>query len=149
MKPLSTILVVLLLCLTATVAFTQTNSRPKIFANYPEAVDCATSQLSNAFAAKEGDNITFSFSGNLNITGTVLSNVQKYDNLQSMTIRSATFANAVFQLSKQTNSDNTYSYVGRIMSNEASDGYEIKNDVTGKYTLHKIDQDKILQLCNQ
>lgn len=147
MKPLSKTLLVLLLCLTTVVSFSQI-TKPNVFSQFPEVIDCSVTQFSNAFAAREGETITLSFSNNFIITGKVISNLQKYANLQSMTIQVPAYANAVFHLSKQTNDDNSTSFVGRILSTEARDGYEIKRDAIGDYKFQKIEEEKIRQLCS-
>lgn len=79
--------------------------------------------------------------------GKVVSNENKYDNLQSMIIRSNNMGNTLFQLSKIINKDKSITYVGRIMNPDALEVYEIKNDVAGNYRLQRIDLDNILQDC--
>jgi hypothetical protein len=147
MKSLSKTLLVLLLSLTTAVSFSQ-NKNPRVFSQFPDVINCTDTQLSNAFTAKEGETITLSFSNNFIITGKVISNLQKYANLQSMTIQVPAYANAVFHLSKQTLEDRSTTYVGRILSNEAADGYEIKRDAGGNYKLRKIEEQKLRQLCS-
>ncbi len=138
----------LLLSLTTAASFSQ-NLKPRVFSQFPDVIDCPASQFSNVFSAREGDIVTFLFSDNLTISGKVISNLQKYDNLQSMTIQVPSYENAVFHLSKQTNADLTTSFVGRILANSALDGYEINKDAMGKYTLRKVEEENIRQLCNQ
>jgi hypothetical protein len=66
-----------------------------------------------------------------------------------MTMRLPGYADAVLHLSRQINEDKSISYVGRIMSTEASDGFELKKDDANNYQLNKIETDKIRQLCSQ
>jgi hypothetical protein len=141
----------LLLCLTTSAGFSQTTSlaKPKIFASFPNTINCSVSEFSNAFAVPEGQHIMLSFSDNFKFSGTIISNVVKYSNLQSMTIHSDLSHNTVFHLSKQVNDDNSISYVGRIMDATASDGYQIKKDMAGNYKFEKVDSERILQECNQ
>ena len=119
-----------------------------VFSQFPDVIECSATQLSNAFNAKEGETLTLSFSNNFIITGKVISNLQKYSNLQSMTIQLPAYANSVFHLSRQTNSDHSTTFVGRILGTEALDGYEIRKDVTGNYKFQKIEEGKIRQLCS-
>jgi hypothetical protein len=72
----------------------------------------------------------------------------KYADLQTMVIKSEQYPNTLFQLSKISNKDNSISYVGRIMNNEAMEVYEIKSYLADNYSLQKIDLDKILQDCS-
>jgi hypothetical protein len=148
MKSYSKTLLLLLLCLTTAAAFSQNTNKPKVFSDFPEVVVCSATQFSNAFAAREGETVTFTFSNNLTITGKVITNVQKYANLQSMTIQSPAFANAIFHLSKQINADRSTAFVGRILSTEAADGYEIRQDAAGNYSFQKIEEARVRQLCS-
>jgi hypothetical protein len=147
MKSLSTPLLVLLLTLTSAAAFSQNSSKTHLFSSLPEVISFNEDKLNHAFNSKEGETVTLSFSDKFSFSGTVISNIKKYDNLYSMTIKSPELADAIFHLSKQINTDKTITFVGRIMSTKAYDGYEIKNDAAGKYSLKKIEEEKIRQLC--
>ena len=150
MKLLSKLSLAMILCLLTSTGFTQTAKPPKqaIFSDFPNKINCPASELSNAFSAVDGQHIVLYFSDNFKFSGTVISNVVKYNNLQSMSIRSDNAENTIFHLSKLINEDNTVSYVGRIINTNAADGYEIKRDVAGNYKFEKSMADKILQECN-
>jgi len=150
MKSLSKLSFTLLLCLTTAASFSQTlpATKPRIFGNYPNTINCSVSEFSNAFTAAEGQRIILSFSDNFTFSGTIISNVVKYSNLQSITIRSDQSEKTIFQLSKQINDDNSVSYVGRILNPTASDGYKIKRDDAGNYQFEKISAETVLQECN-
>ena len=135
-------------CLMTVAGFSQTPSKPAIFANYPDQIDCSPAQFSNAFNFTEGQAITLSFPSNFTISGRVISNEVKYSNLQTMTIQVPDFDNAVFHLSKQINDDNSVTYVGRIMNKNAADGYRIIKDAAGNYKFQKLETAKVLQECN-
>ena len=145
---ISKFLLIAPLCLSISSGFSQ-NIKPKVFSQYPDVINCNAVVFQNAFSKTEGDIISLAFSNDFTVAGKVSSNIQKYANLQSMTIQLPGYANAVFHLSKQINSDLSLSYVGRIMSTEAQDGYEIKKDDTGNYALVKIEEEKIRQICGQ
>lgn len=136
-----------MLCLTIADAFSQ-QAKTSAFAKFPEVIQCNVAQFENAFQVSEGNPITISFESGLTLNGTVLSNEQKYHNLRSMTIIIPGYANAVFHLSKQLNTDRSNSFVGRILSRESKDGYEIKKDEAGNYRLMKIDEEKLRELCS-
>ena len=138
----------LLLCLTTTAGFSQ-SSKPKIFATFPDKINCPVSEFITAFHVTEGQHIILSFSDNFKFSGTVISNVVKYSNLQSMTIKSDQSNKTIFHLSKQINADNSVSYVGRIIDPTASDGYQVKKDMAGNYQFEKTDTEKVLQECKQ
>ncbi len=150
MKPLSKLMFALLLCLTTAAVHSQTqnSSKPKIFAAFPNTINCSVAEFSNAFAATEGQRLILAFSDNFKFSGTVVSNIIKYSNLQSLVIKSDDADNTIFHLSKQTNPDNSISFVGRIMNSNASDGYEIKKDQSGNYKFEKINAEIVRPECN-
>lgn len=147
MKPITKPLLMALLCLTSVASFSQV-AKTEVFSQFRETIDIPKSELSQSLLAAEGDAITLRFD-DLVITGKVIANVQKYDNLQSVVIKADGFANALVHLSKVTAKDNTITYVGRIISDDSKDGYEILSDTAGNYRLRKLQQEKILQLCTQ
>ena len=140
----------MLLCLITAAGHSQTLpvSKPAIFSSFPNTISCAVSEFSNAFTAVEGQRVILTFSDNFKFAGTVISNIVKYSNLQSLTIRSEESDKTIFHLSRQVNADNTVSYVGRIMNSTASDGYEIRRDLTGNYKFEKVNAERVLQECN-
>lgn len=150
MKLLSTLTLAFSLCLLSVTGFSQTGKapKPKIFSDFPDKINCPSSELSYAFSTSEGEHIVLFFTDNFRFSGTVISNVVKYDNLQSMVIRSDASENTIFHLTKQINEDNTVTYIGRIINSNAADGYEIKKDITGNYKFEKAMYDKILQDCH-
>ena len=149
MKTLKTVLC-LLLCLTTAAAFSQKydQARLVLFADYPETIQLSKNILQNTMNAIPGEEVIIAFTNDFHFKGTVLSNLKKYDNLQSVLIRSGKFGNAILQVSRITNGDKTLSYAGRIINPEAFDGYEIKKDVNDNYSLKKIATKKILQDCS-
>ena len=150
MKPICTLVFTLLLTLTAASVYSQSAvaAKPGIFDGSPKFINCPASEFSNAFSYNEGQHITLFLSGNYKFSGTVISNIEKYSNLQSMTIQSDAAEHTILHLSKQTNEDNSINYVGRILDSAAAEGYEIKKDQAGKYTFEKVETGKVLQLCN-
>lgn len=140
----------LLLCLTTAAAFSQKTEplRSKLFTAYPETIQLSKNILQNTMNSSEGELVVISFSNEFRFKGTVISNQKKYNNLQSVMIKSPAFGNAIFQLSKMTNDDLSFSYTGRIINAEAADGYEIKKDKDDNYRFIKFETKKILQDCS-
>ena len=147
MKTLKT-LFVLLLCLTTAATRAQPASKQKLFTNYPETIQLSKNILQNALTVNEGEEVVITFSNEFSFKGTVLSNQKKYDNLQSVMIRSAVFKNAILQLSRIINADKSISYAGRIINPEAGDGYQVKKGKDNTYSLVKFETNKILQDCS-
>jgi hypothetical protein len=116
----------LLLCLTTAAAFSQKTgpSGAKLFASYPDQIAVSKHVLQNTLNASQGEEINISFNTTFNFKGVVISNIKKYDNLQSVMIKSAEFGNAILQVSRIINVDKSISYTGRIINPGAFDGYE-------------------------
>jgi hypothetical protein len=108
-------------------------NRPSLFQNLPEKISCRINDLAALLETETGKTVSFSFTGNLNFQGIVSSIASKFDNtLQSVVIRSTNFPGAALSFSKITKGDGTISYVGRIISFQHGDAYEI-NQENGQY----------------
>jgi hypothetical protein len=114
-------------------------SKPKLFANQPEKIRVNVADLDvlfgqpvgNAVTIKEANDSRFQFDGDIISSGS-----KNQDMLKSMVIRSSNFNGARFTLSRVTGNDGSVSYVGRIISFQHGDLYELKNE-NGQYTLVK------------
>ena len=149
-RPIPIALLMLFALLSAT-AYSQntTTAKPRLFANFPDRINCSVTELSKAFTTAAIRNIDLSFSDNFLFSGTVTSNVVKYANLQTAVIKSPRFGDAIFVLSKITVADGSSNYVGHIINTKYFDGYELKRDASGNYQLIKIETSKAIQDCSQ
>ena len=147
MKPLKHLMLGFVLTLLTTAAFCQ-RSKPSNFAEFPDNISCSVFEFHNAFEAREGQQVVMAFSNNFRFTGTVLYNVAKYDNLQTMTIKSDQFENTIFHLSRQQLDGKSVSFVGRITSPDAADGFQVKKSTGGNYILEKTEATRMLQECH-
>lgn len=141
---------VLLVCLcTYATGFAQQNSsaKPKLFASLPSSIIISENLLQSFFSLSKHQETVMNFGSQFSFPCRVLSNEKKYDNLQTVIVRSPAFANAVFQVSRIVNSDNTVSYAGRILNDKAFDGYMIKKAEGGAYLLQKFETDQVLDEC--
>jgi hypothetical protein len=148
MKPLKHLMLGLVLTLFVTSAFSQEASKPKNFADFPDNISCSVFEFHNAFSAREGQKVELAFANNFKFSGTVLYNITKYNNLQTMTIKSDEFENTIFHLSKQMIEGNPVSFVGRITSPNAADGFQVRKGSAGNYILEKTESHKVLQECH-
>ena len=114
-------------------------NKPKLFANQPDKIlvnaadlDALFSQpVGNAVTLKQANDSRFQFDGD------VISSGSKYNNtLKSLVIRSSNFNGARFTLSRVTLEDGSVSYVGRILSFQHGDLYQLQK-LDGQYTLVK------------
>lgn len=145
MKPLLNGLPLLLLMITTSTLFAQVHPEKKqaMFKESADRVPVAVSELEKAFSVQKGATTTIQFS-ELNFTGTVVNSVKRYENLYSVIIRNKD-NNTLLSFSKKINDDLTVTYVGRIINENASDGYELKKETDGTYTFRKIQTDELIQ----
>lgn len=122
----------------------QSSNRSQLFRNVSQRVPAKVSELDKAFSAKEGSIVKLQFK-NFDFEGTITSSVKRYDNLYSVVIKSSSLDNAIFSISKRIGGDNTVTYVGRIIHENYSDGYELVQDEDGSYILNKIKTEVLLQ----
>ena len=108
-------------------------NRPTLFQNLPNKISCRINDLSALLESEIGRPVSFSLADNLNFQGVVTSVASKFDNtLLSVVVRSTNFAGAALSFSKITKADGTYGYVGRIISFQHGDAYEISLE-NGQY----------------
>lgn len=101
-------------------------NRPSLFQNLPEKITCRINDLSALLQSEIGKNVSFSFAENVSFQGVVSSVATKFENtLHSVVIRSTNFPGAALSFSKLIKDDGTVSYVGRIISFQHGDAYEI------------------------
>ncbi len=150
MKHLAPYAMSLILSIIVMTGFSQNNiSKPKQFNNFPGVINCTETELSKIFSAPAGQFISLAFSDNFIFSGTLTSNIVKYNNLQTAVIVSPDYANTIFSVSKMTGNDGGISYIGRIINKSYFDGFELKKNVTGLYQLVKMETDRVIQDCNQ
>jgi hypothetical protein len=144
MKLLNKSMLVLLCTILSAASFAQT--KQKLFLAYPDNISLSKTIITEVFSYNIGTSVSINLANNFHFAGIVISNQQTYDNLQMIMIRSSENNHSIFQLSKITNNDNTISYTGRIINNDAADGYVIKNN-EGIYSLQKFETDRVLEPC--
>jgi len=108
-------------------------NRPTLFQNLPNKISCRINDLSALLESEIGKPVSFSLADNLIFQGVVSSVASKFDNtLLSVVVRSTNFPGAALSFSRITKEDKTYSYVGRIISFQHGDAYEISLE-NGQY----------------
>jgi len=108
-------------------------NRPSLFQNLPDKINCRINDLSALLESEIGKPVSFSLANNLSFQGVVSSVASKFDNtLLSVVIRSTNFPGAALSFSRIRKDDGTYSYVGRIISFQHGDAYEISLE-NGQY----------------
>jgi hypothetical protein len=140
----ATVLCILILSLNTT--FAQENDRrPQLFTVFSNSISFPKPELEKVFNTAEGQVIKLSLGNNFNFTGTLVSSIQTFENLQSVIIRLEYLDNSVLGLSKRINDDKSVSYIGRIVNPKYADGFEIKSDADGNYFMNKIKTQDLIQ----
>jgi hypothetical protein len=120
------------------------SNRQAYFNKYADKLPTPESELDKAFATPEGGKVKISFA-DFAFNGIVTSSVKRYDNLYSVIVKSPGLNNTIFSISKIINPDKTVSYVGRIINEKYADGYQLKRENTGRYSMNKIRTDALIE----
>ena len=140
---------VLVLCIITMSIYTakaqnSTSVRRNQFSKFSEKLPTALSELDKAFLAPEGSKIQLNFS-NFSFSGIITSSVKRYDNLYSVVVKSSSLDNTLFSISKRINEDQSISYVGRVINEKYADGYELRKESNGTYSLNKVETQELIQ----
>ena len=101
-------------------------NRPTLFQDLPEKINCRVNDLTAFLQSEIGSTVSFNFSGSVNFQGVVSSVASKFANtLQTVVIRSTNLPGAALSFSKLIKEDGSVSYIGRIISFQHGDAYEI------------------------
>ncbi|MEO8852151.1 MAG: hypothetical protein ABI359_00130 [Ginsengibacter sp.] len=121
-----------------------TSNRQNYFNKYAERLPANVSELEKAFSTEEGGKVKINF-GNFSFYGIVTSSVKKYENLQSIVVKSPDLNNTLLAISRRINEDKTISYVGHIINEKYADGFELRKDNDGSYAMNKIKTDALIE----
>ncbi len=110
----------------------------RLFDLVPKEIEFEHKVISSVFSLNPGTAINIKFSSQFHITGILKSNNKIYHNLQSVLIECTNYKNLKFFISKRVNQDLSISYVGRLISRNAEDGFEVVENKSGKSVLKKI-----------
>jgi hypothetical protein len=143
-------MLLLMLCLTTAAVHAQPKAAPvAAFTSLSSTITVSETTIAGAMQMSKGQEVTVPLSPEFNFPGTVLSNENVYENLQTIIIKSSIYNHSLLQLSKQINDDKSITYVGRIFNPGGADGYGLKRGVDGTYHLEKFETAIILQDCHQ
>jgi hypothetical protein len=90
--------------------------KPALFNQLPEKVSCSTASLQNIFSASANSNITIAISAALKLEGTVLAKVAVTPEQLSINIRCSNYQDALLNISRITEANGSFSYIGRMVS---------------------------------
>ena len=146
MKNHSKVLLAVLLSVSSLAGIAQkVDTRPNLYATRPQSINIDKNIFTPILDAAVGQEVSFVISPDFTFKGIVLSNFSKYNQLHTVMVRSNENASSILQIT-HIQSDNNVSYTGRILNDNAADGYEIKNN-NGAYSLQKFETLRILDPC--
>jgi len=112
-------------------------NKPKLFADLPQRMNLKTAGIEGLFNTALGAQVSYRMADNFLWEGTVVSRSDASDaRIRSIVIRSTNRPGATFTFTRTQQSDGTFSYIGRIMSRNNGDAFEIELD-GGQYVLAK------------
>jgi hypothetical protein len=113
-------------------------NKPKLFADLPQKMTLKLSEMENMFAFNMGASVTVQATDKMIFQGTIVSKSDANNSgLQSVVIRSTSRIGATLTFTRTTNADGSFNYIGRIMSRDHGDAYEITKE-NGIYIFQKI-----------
>ncbi len=125
----------------------QANVKPILFADKPQVTTIDKTILANSLHHNVGDQVSVSFSANLQLSGIVISNIVRQNDNQLMSIRLSGYNQSVLQISKYLDANSTIVYGAHLINESIGDGFVLKykNSV---YTLEKFDSNNIFEPCS-
>src|SRR5215212_3361569 len=99
-------------------------NKPKLFQDLPERIEFNPSNLLGLFQLQIGQSATIPLTANFNLIGQVVSTANDHDAI-SVVIRSTNRPGATLTFTKIKDSENNIKYIGRIISLQHGDSYEI------------------------
>jgi len=102
-------------------------NKPKLFADLPDRLEFNPDNLSNLFTLQVGQSISVPLSADFNFSGQVVS-ISDDPKSVSVVVRSTNRVGARLVFTKVTQADNTIKYIGRIISLQHGDSYEIVSE---------------------
>lgn len=115
-------------------------NKPKLFRNLPDTIVVNTAILNNLLGSEAGRSVNANLSADFpfQFQGEVLSRTSMENNStdRSVVLSSSNYNGARFTLSQITNQDGTTRYVGRIISFQHGDLFELQKQ-KGQYILVK------------
>lgn len=146
MKTLSKLSFAAILSVCSIASFAQLkDTRQKLYAAFPQTISVDKNTFTGVLQTAVGNSVSLPFTNDFIFSGKVIGNFTKYNNLQTIIIQSAENKESILQISK-IEQENTVLFTGRILNNNAADGYELKNN-NGNYFLQKFETLQLLDPC--
>jgi len=112
-------------------------NKPKLFDDLPQKMPLTISDMESLFDLPVGTPVMAKLTKSFPFKGTIVSKSGGTEtSIRSVVIKSSTRQDAVLTFTKIKNTDGTYTYRGRIISNKSIDAYEIVKE-NDQYILQK------------
>jgi len=102
-------------------------NKPKLFADLPDRINFNLANLTNLFQLQVGQTANIPLTGNFTLTGTVVSTANN-DNVVSVVIKSTNRLGARLTFTRVISEGKIVKYIGRIISLQHGDVYEIVSE---------------------
>jgi hypothetical protein len=146
MKTVITAASCVLLSLTALTSFSQEKKipinepdygKPRLFSDLPQKMSMDVVSLEPLFRLTVGNSVSVQLTNEFILQGVVVSTSDINDAaLKSVVVRSTNRQGAIFTFTKTTRPDGSFAYIGRMMSRNNGDAYEMALE-NGTYVLQK------------
>jgi hypothetical protein len=111
-------------------------NKSKLFADLPQRMNLKVKEMEALFSLPVGTVINTQATDQLKLQGTIVSKAEDAT-LKSVVIRSTNKQGAIFTFTKIVSADGSYNYIGRMISRQHGDAFEIVKE-NGQYVLNKI-----------
>jgi len=146
MKTVITAACCVLLSLTALTSFSQEKKipinepdygKPRLFSDLPQKMTMDVVSLEPLFRFTVGNSVSVQLTSEFVLQGVVVSTSDINDaSVKSVVVRSTNRQGAIFTFTKTTRTDGSFAYIGRMMSRNNGDAYEMALE-NGTYILQK------------
>lgn len=112
-------------------------NKPQLFSELPSSLELQISAFESLLSNDLGDKINFTIAPGFIFNGTVVSKASPADRkVQSVVVKSTNYEGAALTFTRVLLEDGTTRYLGRILSMNNSDAYELSY-ANGKYFFNK------------
>lgn len=111
-------------------------NKPKLFADLPQRMNLKVKEMASLFNLPVGTVINAEATEHFRLKGTIVSKAEDAT-VKSVVIRSTNKQGAIFTFTKVVNADGSSHYMGRMISRQHGDAFEIVRE-NGQYVLNKI-----------
>ncbi|MFT3933220.1 MAG: hypothetical protein QM726_06365 [Chitinophagaceae bacterium] len=113
--------------------------KPSLFNLLPEKISCSETALRNIFSMQLNNTVSVELSQFLKIEGAVIAKVAVSADQLSINIRCSNYKNALLNISRITEADGHYTYIGRMVNPQQGDVLLLWQE-NGQYSLIKQKQ---------